>query len=98
MTIWDVAGNIVFDSGSQLAKYLAKESPETFNSQGLPDSFDNRSDDKGTEPEAVTVARSGGATTPSVGLERAGGAVIFDITFPARAGIIGYVNNTNPDG
>ncbi len=49
MTIWDVSGNIAFDSGSQLAKLLAKESPETFNSQGLLDSFDNRSDDKGTE-------------------------------------------------
>ena len=50
LTIWDTNGNVVFDSGSQIAHMLAQRSPETFNSQGTASSFDSRSDDKGPEP------------------------------------------------
>ena len=98
LTIWDTSGNLVFDSGSQVAWMLAECSPTTFNSNGLADSFDSRSDDKGTEPEAIAVADLYGRTYAFLGLERAGGIVIFDITHPEKSRLIAYVNNANPEG
>ncbi len=98
LTIWDTSGNVVFDSGSQIARMLAERSPETFNSNGLADSFDSRSDDKGSEPEAVAVAQINGRHYAFLGLERAGGIVIFDITHPAKTWLVDYVNNSNADG
>ena len=98
LTIWDTQGRVVFDSGSQIARLLAEQSPDTFNSNGLADSFDSRSDDKGAEPEAVAIGSISGRTYAFLGLERAGGIVIFDVTVPAQAALVGYVNNSNPDG
>ena len=98
LTIWDTQGRIVFDSGSQIARMLAEQSPDTFNSNGLAESFDGRSDDKGAEPEAVAIGSISGRTYAFLGLERAGGIVIFDVTVPAQAALVGYVNNSNADG
>ena len=98
LTIWDTGGNVVFDSGSRLAWMLAERSPTTFNSNGLADSFDSRSDDKGAEPEAVALASLYGRTYAFLGLERAGGVVIFDITHPEKSLLVDYVNNANPTG
>ena len=98
MTIWDTAGNLVFDSGSQVSRYLANRSPETFNSNGLASSFDSRSDDKGSEPEAAAIGKLYGRTYAFLGLERAGGVMVFDITHPETTRLVDYVNNANPDG
>ena len=98
MTIWDTAGNLVFDSGSQVSRYLANRSPKTFNSNGLASSFDSRSDDKGPEPEAVAIGKLYGRTYAFLGLERAGGIMVFDITHPETTRLVDYVNNANPDG
>ena len=98
LTIWDTQGRVVFDSGSQVARLLAEQSPGTFNSNGLAESFDSRSDDKGAEPEAVAIGSIAGRTYAFLGLERAGGIVIFDVTVPAKAALVGYVNNSNPEG
>ena len=97
-TIWDTAGNVVFDSGSDIARLLANSAPEIFNSDGLASSFDTRSDDKGAEPEALTLGEIYGRTYAFLGLERAGGIVVYDITFPAAARRVTYANNVNPDG
>lgn len=98
LTIWDTGGNVVFDSRSQIERLLAEQSPETFNSNGLADSFDSRSDDKGAEPEAVAIGKLNGRHYAFLGLERAGGIVIFDVTIPAKTRLVGYVNNSNAEG
>ncbi len=67
-TIWDTQGRVVYDSGSQIARLLAEQSPTTINSDGLADSFDCRSDDIGADPEAVTVGSIGGSTYAFLGL------------------------------
>lgn len=54
--------------------------------------FDTRSDDKGPEPEGVVVGRVGDRTYAFVGLERIGGVMIYDITDPAGAFYVDYVN------
>ena len=98
LTIWDTNGNVVFDSGSQIAHMLAKRSPETFNSQGTASSFDSRSDDKGPEPEAIAIGSLNGRLYAFLGLERAGGIVIYDVTNPSGATLVDHVNNANPNG
>ena len=46
-SIWNTRGDLVFDSGSDISDVTAAQAPAIFNSNGLADSFDSRSDDKG---------------------------------------------------
>ena len=91
-SIRDDRGNIVFDSGDELAKITAEQVPELFNSNGTIDSFDSRSDAKGIEPEGVVVGEIEGKQYAFVGLERVGGVVVYDISDPANAEFIQYIN------
>lgn len=54
--------------------------------------FDSRSDDKGPEPEGIAVGRVGNRVYAFVGLERIGGVMIYDVTVPAHAFFVDYVN------
>ncbi|AFY57726.1 putative extracellular nuclease [Rivularia sp. PCC 7116] len=84
-SIWDGVGNLVFDSGDQIAEITASQTPEFFNANnGDPDDFDSRSDDKGAEPESVTVGMVDGKPYGFIGLERAGGGVlVYDLSNPS---------------
>ena len=57
------------------------------------DTFDSRSDDKGPEPEGVAVGLVGDRTYAFIGLERIGGIMVYDVTDPAGAFYVDYVNN-----
>ena len=59
-SIFDSRGNLVYDSGDDFATITSQFFPDLFNSQGTTDSFDSRSDDKGSEPEGVVVGEIGG--------------------------------------
>ncbi|MGF1523106.1 MAG: esterase-like activity of phytase family protein [Leptolyngbyaceae cyanobacterium] len=91
-SIWDENGNQVFDSGDQIAQITAELTPELFNANdGDPEEFDTRSDNKGAEPEAVTVGTVGDKTYAFIGLERAGGgALIYDVTDPTVPEFLQY--------
>ncbi|MGG6240907.1 choice-of-anchor I family protein [Nodosilinea sp. AN01ver1] len=94
-SIWDQTGNLVFDSGDDMANITAQLTPELFNAnEGDPAEFDQRSDDKGAEPEALTVAQVGDKTYAFVGLERAGGGVlIYDISNPSAPTFEQYIRD-----
>lgn len=83
-SIWDDTGKLVFDSGDQIAQITASQTPEFFNANdGDTEEFDERSDDKGAEPESVTVGMVEGKPYGFVGLERAGGGVlVYDLSDP----------------
>ena len=84
---------LVFDSGDSLEQITAALLPDNFNSNNDEnDSFDARSDDKGPEPEGITLATIGGKTYAFIGLERIGGIVVYDITDPGDPRFIQYVN------
>lgn len=91
-TIWDAQGNVVWDSGDALEQITAAAFSDGFNSSGENGTTDERSDDKGPEPEAVTLAALGGRTIAFIGLERIGGVVIYDVTNPHAPQFIDYVN------
>lgn len=63
--------------------------------------LDDRSDDKGPEPEGVTVAKLGGRELAFVGLERAGGYLVVDLT-PADPVVLGWfpsdADDVSPEG
>ncbi|MEM9052239.1 MAG: choice-of-anchor I family protein, partial [Bacteroidota bacterium] len=95
-SIWDESGNLVWDSGDDFEQITADYLAPFFNSTNDDnDSFKNRSDDKGPEPEAIAVAEIEGTPYAFIGLERVGGIMIYDITDPTAPKFENYVNNRN---
>lgn len=91
-SIWDSNGNLVFDSGDDLERITAQAFPNYFNASNANNDFDNRSDNKGPEPEGVTVGTIKGKTYAFVGLERIGGVMVYNITNPETPEFIQYIN------
>lgn len=87
VSIWDEDGNLVWDSGEAIARaVLAAIGEDAWVNGPVPGTTsppDERSDDKGAEPEGVAAGRAYGRDLLFVGLERAGGIVVFDATDPA---------------
>lgn len=94
-SILDAEGNLVFDSGDLLEQITAELLPDYFNSTDDETDFDDRSDDKGPEPEHVNVGKLYGHTIAFVGIERIGGIMAFDVSDPANPTFLDYVNNRN---
>ncbi len=93
-SIWDGNGKLVFDSGDDFEQILAGQIPTGFNADGeKSNSFDSRSDDKGPEPEALAIGEIQGRTYAFIGLERAGGILVYDITNPYSPQFQRYLNN-----
>jgi len=83
-------GALVFDSGDQFEQVIAAQAPTLFNSEGAAATFDGRSDNKGPEPEAITIGDVGGRRYAFIGLERIGGAFVYDISNPRAPERLGY--------
>ncbi|WPO88592.1 choice-of-anchor I family protein [Herbiconiux sp. KACC 21604] len=93
-SIWAADGTHVFDSGSDFEEITAAALPEgAFNSSHTDVAFDNRSDDKGPEPEGLALGTIGSHTYAFIGFERVGGVIVYDITDPAAPSFVTYVNN-----
>jgi hypothetical protein len=92
-SIWTTDGTQVFDSGSDFERIVAARDPAFFNASNDDRTFDSRSDNKGPEPEAVTVGEIKGRTYAFVGLERQGGILIYDVSSPWAPVFVDYVNN-----
>ena len=91
-SIWDEVGNLVFDSGDQIAEITADQVPQLFNANsGDPAEFDQRSDDKGAEPESVVVGNINGKPYGFVGLERTGGVLVYDLSNPSEPEFVQYI-------
>lgn len=91
-TIWDAAtGERVWDSGSELEVRTAAALPAFFNSDNAGDNFDNRSDNKGPEPEGVAIGEVDGRTYAFIGLERIGGVMVYDISDPRAPEFVDYL-------
>lgn len=92
-SIWTTDGEQVFDSGDRYEKLVARTVPGAFNTDHVGTAIDGRSDDKGPEPENLTIGTIQGRTYVFVGLERVGGVVVHDITDPEEPELVTYLNN-----
>ena len=91
-SIWDQDGNLVWDSGDDFEQYIAANHPTFFNcNDGLASEMDDRSDDKGPEPEAVTVGQIGNSYYAFIGLERQGGVMVYDVTDPTAPSFVNFI-------
>lgn len=97
-TIWNSTFGQVFDSGDQLEQITASQSASSFNSDGLPGSFDTRSDNKGPEPEAVTTGMVNGVMYAFVGSERTGDIFVYDVSNPTTPVFKQYLNSVTDTG
>jgi hypothetical protein len=95
--IFDDIGALVYDSGDLIERIVADRFPDYFNTTDNELAVDDRSDNKGPEPEALTLGQLGDRTLAFVGLERMGGFMTFDITDPQAVQFVSYTNHRNYD-
>ncbi len=85
-------GALVWDSGDDFEVLTAAAYPEHFNTGFDTDALDDRSDNKGPEPEGVIVERLFGRLYAFIGLERIGGILVYEVTDPYAPRFVDYVN------
>jgi 2',3'-cyclic-nucleotide 2'-phosphodiesterase / 3'-nucleotidase / 5'-nucleotidase len=90
--IWTGEGELVFDSGDDLEQIMAEAVPSCFNCGGGSIRFDERSDARGPEPEALALGRIEGRDYVFIAPERIGGLYVYDITDPRAPVFQQYVN------
>lgn len=97
-SIWNAeTGELVYDSGSDLEVIIANDPVfgVLFNADEDGNEPKGRSDDKGPEPEAVTVGVADGVPYAFVGMERIGGVMVFELSDPSAPRYIQYINTRN---
>ncbi|MCB0707072.1 MAG: choice-of-anchor I family protein [Saprospiraceae bacterium] len=98
-SIWNATSQeLVWDSGDQIERIIAADPiyGDIFNTDEDENSPQGRSDDKGPEPEAVTIGQIGDRFYAFVGLERMGGILLYDVTDPLTPVFIQYINSRIP--
>lgn len=90
-------GEQVFDSGDAFEQITAERYGADFNNDNAENAAEDRSDNKGPEPEALEIAQIGDKTYAFIGLERMGGIMVYDITTPAEVTFIEYNSNRLTD-
>ena len=88
--------NKVRETGGEFEAILAAYRPDIFNVENAS-AIDDRSDNKGPEPEGVTVGQVGGRLYAFVTLERTGGVMTYDVTEPSEATFVGFTPATAAD-
>ena len=92
-TIWDQNGLVVFDSGDDFERITASVHGELFNNGDDENEGDSRSENKGPEPEALTVGVVGDRTYAFIGTERMGGIFVYDVANPYDVEFSEYIIN-----
>ena len=103
-SVWSVAGfattasptapnaGLVYDSGDAFEQITRSVYPGQFNASNSNTTRDNRSDNKGPEPEGIAVGRVGPRDYAFISLERIGGVMVYDVSNPRRPQFLQYVN------
>ena len=88
-----ISKKIVWDSGKEFEAKVAEMMPQYFNSNHEEAKFDDRSDNKGPEPEGVALGKIGNKTFAFIGLERQSGIMVYDISQPKKGQFVQYFND-----
>jgi hypothetical protein len=92
-SIWTTDGVLVGDTGDDFEQATALAIPGNFNATNDANNVDNRSDNKGPEPEGVAVGEIDGRNYAFVALERPGGFAVVDVTDPTTPTLVQYVTS-----
>jgi 2',3'-cyclic-nucleotide 2'-phosphodiesterase (5'-nucleotidase family) len=91
--VWEVGGTstaptltLRYNSGQLIDQILASQLPGSYD--------DGRSDNKGAEPEQITLGTVGGTVYAFVGLERANATMAFSIDGPTNVNFAGIINRS----
>lgn len=99
ISIWNAAtGQLVWDSGDDLERITAADPTfgPIFNASNSNNTFKNRSDDKGPEPEGIALGTIEGRNYAFAALERVGGVVVYDVTNPVAPEFVQWINTRTP--
>jgi 2',3'-cyclic-nucleotide 2'-phosphodiesterase (5'-nucleotidase family) len=91
-SIYDEDGVRVSDTGDDFEQIIAATLPEFFNAGNEDSKFDDRSDNKGPEPEGAATGVVDGNQIAFVGLERIGGVMVYDVSDPSAPEFLQYLN------
>jgi hypothetical protein len=94
-SVWNVDGNLLWDSGNEFETRLASIYPQNFNAGHTTNAMDDRSDNKGPEPEGITAGVINDSTYAFIALERIGHTMMYNITNPRAPRFTDYVNSRN---
>ncbi|HLP27494.1 MAG TPA: esterase-like activity of phytase family protein [Candidatus Didemnitutus sp.] len=94
-SIWNVDGNLVYDSGNEFETRTAAFYPANFNAGHTTNSMDDRSDNKGPEPEAITTGVINDSTYAFIGCERIGHTFMYNVSDVVNPKYIDYINSRN---
>lgn len=101
-SIWRAGdGQLIYDSADELARAVSALEPEWHNANGTPAEFDQQSDDKGIEPEGVTVGKIGDRPFLFLGLERTNHVMVYDLSSPrapALIRVLRFDDDISPEG
>jgi len=82
----------VYDSGDAFEQITRSVYPAQFNASNNNTTRDNRSDNKGPEPEGIAVGRVGPRDYAFISLERIGGVMVYDVSNPRQPRFLQYLN------
>jgi hypothetical protein len=99
LSVLDKGGRVQFDTGDELERRTLSLTPDLFNSNhGATPNPDNRSDDKGPEPEGIATGVVGDHLYAFAGFERHSGIAAYDLSaMPGETAFAGLAHNRPQD-
>jgi hypothetical protein len=92
ISVWSTSLNRLADTGDQLEQVTKAAPGVAFNASNTNNTVDNRSDDKGPEPEGIALGQVAGTWYAFVALERVGGVAVYDLSAPSEPAFVEYVS------
>ena len=96
-SIWDTDIKRVYDSGDEFEQRTKALPNVKFNASNDNNDLEDRSASKGPEPEGAVVGKFGNKHYAFIGLERVGGVMVYDVSKPAQASFVTYLNTRDGD-
>ncbi|QDT88572.1 choice-of-anchor I family protein [Gimesia algae] len=84
-------GQLVYNNGNEFERIIANRFPKSFNADHESNDLDDRSDNKGPEPEGLVVGMLEGRPVAFIGMERHSGIMIYDLANPKQPVFCDYV-------
>lgn len=102
-SVWRLVGRRppvrVFDSGHDFEWVTAREAAGRYNADSTPEGVpDECSPKRGPEPESLAVGAVGKRMVAAIGLEKTGGAMLYEVTEPAAPVFLKYLPALDEDG